>query len=117
VLQLGARAGVLSEHLILSAISRPYTGYYPKIWQKAAALVESMAGNHGYADGNKRTTLLLLHDLIRNSGYELVPLGDEDIEQAVGDVIVSAASGSASFKELETWFKPRIRRPASGTTA
>jgi death on curing protein len=101
----GGRAGVLSEHLVLSAISRPYVGYYPKIWQKAAALVESMAGNHGFVDGNKRSTLILLHTLVTKSGYVLVYEGTE-----LRDLIVSAANGSASFKELADWCKAHIRR-------
>jgi prophage maintenance system killer protein len=32
-------------------------------------------GSHGFTDGNKRTTLILLHTLITNSGYRLVPVG------------------------------------------
>jgi death on curing protein len=100
----GGRDGVLSEHLILSAIARPYSGYYPRIWQKAAALVESMAGNHGFFDGNKRTTLLLLRLLVIKSGYTLVYKDTE-----LRDLIVSAAMGSVSFQELAAWFKARIR--------
>ncbi|MSO89334.1 MAG: hypothetical protein EXQ89_05135 [Rhodospirillaceae bacterium] len=46
--------------LIESAIARPYSGYYRSIVKKAAALLESMASNHGFADGNKRTTLILV---------------------------------------------------------
>jgi death on curing protein len=85
-------------HLIQSALARPYGGHYPRIWQKAAAFVESMV-----------TTLILLHTLLNESGYELVPSGDEDREQAVENAILSAASGSASFEELTDWFKVRIR--------
>jgi death on curing protein len=106
----GGRDGVLNLHLIESAIGRPYSGYHPRIWQKMAALAESMAGNHGFMDGNKRTTLLLLHTLVSKSGYELVPLGDEDWQRAVEDVILAVASHSISFEGLTDWFKPRLRR-------
>ena len=56
-LTFGGLDGISNLSLVESAIARSYTGYYLPIWKKAAALVESMAGNHGFADGNKRTTL------------------------------------------------------------
>jgi death on curing protein len=100
--------------LVESALARPYGGYYRHIWEKAAALVQSMAGNHGFADGNKRTALILLHTLIRNSGYELVAINDEDLEQSVEDIILAATSSSTSVQELMKWFQPRIvKKPAA----
>jgi death-on-curing protein len=63
-----------------------------------------MAGNHGFADGNKRTTLILLHALISNSGYRLVTANDEEVET----VILSAASSETSVDDLMDWFRPRI---------
>jgi death on curing protein len=71
--------------------------------------VQSMAGNHGFADGNKRTTLLLLHDLISNSGYQLLPLEDEDLNQQIENVILAAATGSMTVQQLMDWFRPRIK--------
>ncbi len=59
-----------------------------------------MAGNHGFADGNKRTTLILLHTLIRNSGYRLKALDNEDIEQSLEDIIVAASSNATPMKTL-----------------
>lgn len=72
VLMTGGLDGIPNPDLIESAIARPYSGYYPQIWQKAGALVQSMAANRGFADGNNRTTLLLVHTLITNSGYRLI---------------------------------------------
>lgn len=42
-------------HLIESALARAYTGYHRPISRKAAAVLQSMAGNHGFTDGNKLT--------------------------------------------------------------
>ncbi|MFJ8018278.1 type II toxin-antitoxin system death-on-curing family toxin [Streptomyces sp. NPDC096339] len=56
--------------LLDSAVARPQASVfgqdaYPDIWQKAAALMESLARNHGLVDGNKRiawyTTWVFLH--------------------------------------------------------
>jgi prophage maintenance system killer protein len=69
-----------------------------------------MASNHGFVDGNKRTTLLLLHDLISNSGYQLKALDNEDLNQAVENIILAAASSTITIQQLMDWFQPRIER-------
>ena len=52
-LLFGGLPGIRDLGLIESAVSRPFTGYYRSIESKAAALVQSMSGNHGFIDGNK----------------------------------------------------------------
>jgi prophage maintenance system killer protein len=69
-----------------------------------------MASNHGFADGNKRTTLILLHNFVQNSGYRLVAANEEDLERAVEDIILAAASSNTSIQQLMDWFEPRIER-------
>ena len=110
-LRTGGLEGILNPGLIESAIARPYIGYYPQIWQKAGALVQSMASNHGFADGNKRTTLLLVHTLITNSNYQLKALDNEDLEQALEDTIVAGASRETPLQQLTEWFRLRVERP------
>ena len=111
-MRYGGLEGVPNLSLVESAIARPYSGYYPKLYQKAAALVQSMTGNHGFADGNKRTALILTHSLITNSDYQLEPLLGEDIEQAIEDLILAAASGSIAshplHESVSDGFMPRI---------
>ncbi|MEU0296646.1 Fic family protein, partial [Streptomyces microflavus] len=56
--RLGA-AEVRDYGLLESALARPQASVfgqdaYPDVWQKAAALMESLARNHGLVDGNKR---------------------------------------------------------------
>jgi death on curing protein len=112
-LRTGGLEGILNPGLIESALARPYSGYYPQIWQKAGALVQSMASNHGFADGNKRSTLLLLHTLITNSGYQLKALNNEDLEKALEDIIVAGASHETTIEQLTEWFRLRARRAGS----
>jgi death on curing protein len=110
-LRFGGLEGVLNLSLVESALARPYSGYHRQIWQKAAALVQSMGGsNHGFVDGNKRTTLILLHTMVSNSGFYLAPIGGEDIEQAVEDIILAAATRHLALEELFEWFKARIQK-------
>ena len=103
-LEFGGRQGVSSLHLIESALARPYSGYHRPIARKAAAVLHSVVGNHGFIDGNKRTAWLLVEILIDRSGYRLNVPDDEPID----DLVVSVASGQMSFQQLVDWFAPRL---------
>ena len=109
-LRYGGADGIISLDLIEAAIGRPYTGYYLAIYKKAAALVESMCMNHGFTDGNKRTSLLLLEILLQRSGYKLRSLNGEELNKAVEDMLVSVASGDMVYGEVELWMKARIEK-------
>jgi len=67
-----------------------------------------MATNHGFADGNKRTTLILTDTLITKSGYELVAV-EGDIEAEVEELLLSVAA-HLPFGEIVQWFKDRLRK-------
>lgn len=110
-LRFGGRHGVVNLGSIESAIARPYSGYHRAIRRKAAALVESMVGNHGFADGNKRTTLILLNLLLRKNGYRLTPSeGQASVQREVEDMILDVARNRLSFDDLVVWFGKRITR-------
>ena len=106
----GGRPGIPNLHLVRSAIDRPYNGYYRPIARKAAALVHSMATNHGFADGNKRTALILLHTLLTRSGYQLEPAnGDQSLDQAAEDMLVAVVTHVLSFDSLVGWLNARLK--------
>ena len=50
----GGAYGLRDEGALVSAIMRPQLGYYDGLVQEAAALMESLALNHAFIDGNKR---------------------------------------------------------------
>jgi death on curing protein len=100
----------LNLDVIESAVGRPYTGYYPKLWQKAGAIAQSVAGNHGFTDGNKRTALYLLLLLMDRSGYWLQPLTGEDIQIAITDLLVRIAERKIEIDEITEWFRLRLIR-------
>jgi len=50
----GGLHGVRDKNAVEAAVFRPQTGYYSSIEEEAAALMESLANNHGFVDGNKR---------------------------------------------------------------
>lgn len=50
----GGAMGVRDPGALEAALFRPQTGYYKDIVAEAAALLESLAINHPFVDGNKR---------------------------------------------------------------
>ncbi len=112
-LQTGGLPGIPDIGLVESAIHRPYHGYYRTIAQKASALVQSMAGNHGFADGNKRSTIILTHLLLLKSGYQLVPLATDDpLDVAMEELVLSVVRHELEFDKIVNWFNERLVRLA-----
>ena len=109
-LTFGGRPGISNIGLVESAIARPYSGYYRPIAYKLAALVESMARNHGFSDGNKRTTVILMDLLLTKSGYELTAYEEEDSPKSVEEMVLSVVTHRIEFDGLVDWFSRRIRK-------
>src|SRR5690625_3644198 len=66
--------GVKEPSLLESAINRPKQSLlkndaYPTIFEKAAALTESLARNHPFHNANKRTSLASLIVFLKLNGY------------------------------------------------
>ena len=65
IIKYGGSYGIRDENLLESAIARPFQTFddqdlYIEIYQKAAAICESIIINHPFVDGNKRTGLLVI---------------------------------------------------------
>ncbi|MET8500474.1 type II toxin-antitoxin system death-on-curing family toxin [Streptomyces microflavus] len=80
--RLGA-AEVRDYGLLESALARPQASVfgqdaYPDVWQKAAALMESLARNHGLVDGNKRIAWYATWVYLHLNGHPLDPRFDVD---------------------------------------
>ncbi len=108
-LTLGGRPGILSMDLVRSAIGRPYTGYYRPIYKKAAVIVQSLAGNHGFTDGNKRTALIVLNAFLLRSGFELAGMTNEQLNDTLEEMILAAADGRFDLEEGYRWFRQHLR--------
>ena len=101
----GGRDGILNENSLLSALARPYNGYYESIQEKSAALVESFVCNHGFIDGNKRTAWLVLGYFILRSGYEYTCT-----QQEIVAMVLEVANSTMHYDDLVEWFAARIRK-------
>jgi death-on-curing protein len=67
----GGAAGVRDPGALESALFRPQSGYYDDIIQEAAALMESLAINHPFVDGNKRIAFAAVDVFLRMNGYRI----------------------------------------------
>ncbi len=72
---------------------------YPTLREKAAALLHSVARNHPFADGNKRTATVAVLFMFCVNGQRVVWE-----REAALTMIVRAAEGSARIEELAAWF-------------
>lgn len=100
----------MSRDAIESAIARPYSGFgrralFPRIHQKAAALVHALIKNHGFIDGNKRTAVIAVNVLLEHSGYELNASNAE-----VEWMAITVADSKLDLSALTDWFQAHIRR-------
>jgi death-on-curing protein len=79
LLNLAERLGVCEVRdygLLDSALARPQASVfgqdaYPDVWHKAAALMESVARNHGLVDGNKRLAWYATWVFLHMNGHRL----------------------------------------------
>ncbi|MHB8845353.1 MAG: type II toxin-antitoxin system death-on-curing family toxin [Nitrospirota bacterium] len=76
IAETGGMHGVRDVGLLRSAVERPRATYggkdlYRDLFRKAAALMESLVGNHPFLDGNKRTAITAAGLFLMLNGYEL----------------------------------------------
>ena len=66
--EFGGFEGLRDRDLLESALMRPQLGYYQELNEKAAALMESLAINHPFIDGNKRAAFFVTDAFLRMNG-------------------------------------------------
>lgn len=100
--------GVKEEGLLSSAVNRPKQSAfgedaYPTIYEKAAALFESILKNHCFHNANKRTAFASLYMFLRQNNYRLIvqPKRAEDFCVQ----IVDPEQPDVSFEEIVTWIQ------------
>lgn len=101
----GGSQGVRDEGLMESAIARPYQTFdgedlYPSLFEKAAAIAESIIINHPFNDGNKRTGFLAMLAILYKDDLSIA-LPNETIYE----FIIKIATGEVKFEEMVGWLK------------
>ena len=97
--EFGGARGIRDEGALASALMRPQIGYYQSLNQVAAALMESLANNHPFVDGNKRVSFFVTDTFLRMNGFFIDCEGAEAYAFFMG----LFDTGSFRFSELESW--------------
>lgn len=87
--RFGGADGVRDPGLLESALARPRSGYYSSLSEQAAALMQSLAGNHAFVDGNKRVAFAATAVFLRMNGCRLEVGADEAERFLIDEVIVA----------------------------
>jgi len=69
--RFGGKNGVRDLGLLQSALARPQSGYYESLSLQAGALLQSLALNHAFVDGNKRVAFALTAIFLRMNRQRL----------------------------------------------
>lgn len=97
----GGSAGVRDVGALESALFRPQSGYYDDIIAEAAALLESLAINHPFIDGNKRIAFAVADVFLRINGYRIV----NQPMTIYADMMQMFESGTFDMAHLEPWLR------------
>jgi death-on-curing protein len=80
-------------------------GYYAGLIEEAAALMESLANNHPFVDGNKRVALAVTDTFLRLNGSFI----DCDVREAYDHFMYLFESNSFHFAELRSWLEEKVQ--------
>lgn len=102
----GGAKGIHSEHLLKSALARPLqTAFGEEIYKdsfaKAAALLDSIANNHGFRDGNKRTAMAAANLYLYLQENIIIQFSNQEYE----DFMIHVVQDKPSVKEMSGWLK------------
>ncbi|MGW0664401.1 type II toxin-antitoxin system death-on-curing family toxin [Streptodolium elevatio] len=93
---------VRDRGLVEGASARPSTSVfgadaYPGVWDKAAALLHSVARDHALVDGNKRTAWVAARVFLALNGVPAVPV---DVDRAEAFVVAVTTGALADTGEI-----------------
>lgn len=97
----GGAPGVRDPGALEAALFRPQTGYYDDIVAEAAAMMESLAINHPFVDGNKRIAFAAADVFLRINGWRLrrAPM------QIHAEMIQMFEAGKFDIAHLDPWLR------------
>lgn len=107
--EFGGRHGVRDMGLLESAVARPRNGYYSNLIEEASALMEFLANNHAFLDGNKRVSFVMTDVLLRVNGFCL------DVEPLEAHAFITKAMEKNEFRfpTIRDWIAAVVR-PLTG---
>lgn len=101
----GGTDGVRDMGALESALFRPQTGYYDDLVAEAAALLESLAMNHPFLDGNKRVAFAVTDTFLRINGHRI----DASSRDIYAKFMEFLDARTFDFQRLEPWLRGVVR--------
>lgn len=102
--RFGGKNGILDQGLLEAALARPRSGYYISLSQQAAALMQSLAMNHPFVDGNKRVAFALTAVFLRINDLKLTIPAKEGVK-FIEDTLIA---GKASLATITDWIEEHL---------
>ena len=97
----GGAPGVRDPGALEAALFRAQTGYYDDIVAEAAALMESLAINHPFVDGNKRIAFAAADVFLRINGWR----SQRAPTQIYAEMMQMFESGTFDIAHLDPWLR------------
>ena len=97
----GGAPGVRDPGALEAALYRPQTGYYEDIVAEASALMESLAVNHPFLDGNKRIAFAATDVFLQINGWQL----KRPPTQIYSEMMQMFEAGQFDIAHLEPWLR------------
>jgi len=103
--EFGGIHGLRDRGLLEAAIFRPQNGYHDDLIHEAAALMESLANNHAFLDGNKRISLAATDTFLRINGHYL----DLEPKAANRFMLDSISKREFRIRQIREWLTAHVR--------
>jgi len=105
LLKIGGSSGLRDAGALALCAERPHAAFggsemYPTLFLKAAAAMETIARNHPFVDGNKRTAFMTALYILENNGYTTT-FGQEDIKESTVRSVVE----KTSIADMAAWLE------------
>ena len=97
----GGLPGVRDPGALEAALYRPQTGYYKDTIEQAAALMESLAINHPFVDGNKRIAFAATDVFLRINGFKL----NRKPSQIYAEIISMLDNRQLTLVNVDAWLR------------
>ena len=103
--RIGGSEGLRDPVALAMCAEKPMAAFggkemYPTVFLKAAALLESIARNHPFVDGNKRTAFLAALAVVEHNGHT-TSFAQKDIEETMVKIVTE----KLPIEEVAQWIE------------
>ena len=104
--EFGGLHGLRDRGALEAAVFRPQNGYYNSLAEEAAALMESLANNRPFMDGNKRIAFSAADTFLARSGF----YPDANAIETHRFMMEALADSTFRFGRILDWIKASVKR-------